>query len=301
MSRYARQEILPEVGRTGQARLAAATVLVVGAGGLGSTVLPLLVGAGLGRIILVDPDKVDESNLHRQVLFRQGDLGLPKAEAAAHSLAALNPDCHITAHVTRLDPANAPALATGVDLVIDAADSFAVSYALSDLCRTRGLPLITASVLGRAGYVAGICCGAPSLRALFPDLPMTAQNCATGGVMGPAVAAVGALQAQMALSALLSFTPSPLGQLIQLDLTKWRNAGFRFDGAPEIPGPSVIATSQITPDDQVIDLRRNPASPELQPNDRVVFVCATGLRAWRAARRLMDSGHRNVAIIGDGQ
>ena len=302
MSRYARQEILPEVGPRGQARLAGAHVLVVGAGGLGSTVLPLLAGAGVGRIAVVDPDRVEESNLHRQVLFRQRDLGAAKAERAARSLSRLNLECHVTGHVARLDPANAPAFAEGVDLVIDAADSFAVSYALSDHCRAAGLPLITASVLGRAGYVAGVCGGAPSLRALFPDLPMTAQTCASGGVMGPAVAAIGALQAQMALSVLLGHAPSPLGQVMQLDLATWRSSGFRFDGAPEAPGPAVIAPCQIAPDDHVIDLRLTPdyPAPRPAPEERVVFACNTGLRAWRAARRVMEGGHARVAVIGYG-
>lgn len=308
MTRYVRQIALPEIGNTGQARLAAASVLVVGAGGLGSSVLPLLAGAGIGQISIVDPDVVELGNLHRQTLFRMSDLGQPKAKCAARSLIDLNPDCRVVAHDVRLDPANAPSLLAGVDLVLDAADSFAVSYALSDLCQDRRVPMITASVLGRAGYVAGVCGPAPSLRAVFPDLPMTAQTCAENGVMGPAVAVIGAVQAQMAMSVLLDHNPSPLGQLMRIDLGTWRSTGFRFDTAPEPSGPGkgpdVIALSQIRPDDHVVDLRLAAdlgiACPADLPGERLVFVCHSGLRAWRAARRAIDQGHSDVAIVGAG-
>jgi len=302
MNRYARQEILPEIGAVGQARLAAARVLVVGAGGLGSTVLPLLAGAGVGRIDIVDPDHVEESNLHRQTLFRMSDLGRSKAEAAAQSLSALNPDGRFIAHVTRLDPGNAPDLMAQADVIVDAADSFATSYALSDLCLAVERPLISASVLARQGYVGGFCGGAPSLRAVFPDLPARLGSCSDTGVMGPVVAMLGALQAQMALSVLLGLKPSPLGQLLSLDLAQWHVSGFRFDGAPEPDVvPEILAPAHISPEDLVIDLRgRATADPQPTPGQRVVFVCTSGLRAWRAAKRCAALGHHRVAIVGDG-
>lgn len=320
MNRYARQICLPEVGIEGQARLARAQVLVVGAGGLGAALLPLLVGAGLGGIRLYDPDLIEESNLHRQTLFRMSDLGRPKAQVAAETMAGLNPDCPVTPVVARLDPANAPAEIARADLVIDAADTFAISYALSDLCQAVGKPLISASVLGRQGYVGGFCGGAPSLRAVFPDLPPKLLSCATAGVMGPAVASLGALQAQMALSVLLGHQPSPLGQMLGVDLALWRISAFRFDGAPEPArtAPVVLARSQITPNDLVVELRDAQELPQLtlpqaqrlsprdldqiaaKPDQRVVFICATGLRAWRAAQSLSDAGHADVAILADG-
>lgn len=316
MSRYARQEILPEVGHAGQARLAAARVLVVGCGGLGATLLPLLAGAGIGQLILVDPDRVEASNLHRQTLFRMADRGQPKAQVAARELAALNPDCALRALVARLDPALARALIAGADVVVDAADAFAVTYALSDLCLAAGMPLISASVLGRAGYVGGFCGGAPSYRAVFPDLPAGLQSCASDGVMGPAVATLGALQAQMVLAVLLGHSPSPLGQMVRADLAFWRLTSFRFDTAPEPdqPGPAVIAVGDITPEDLVIELRPvseapQPAHPRalrqlpeaLAPGRRVVFACTTGLRAWRAARALSARGGNPVAILAAGE
>lgn len=318
MTRYARQEILPEVGAEGQARLAAARVLVVGAGGLGSALLPLVAGAGVGRLQIVDPDRVEETNLHRQTLYRMADLGLPKAEVAARGLAALNPDCAAQAIVARLDPALARDLIADADVVVDAADAFAVTYALSDLCLAAGVPLISASVLGRAGYAGGFCGGAPSYRAVFPDLPERLQTCGSAGVMGPAVAMLGALQAQMVLAVLLGHAPSPLGCLVQADLAQWRLSRFRFDAAaePAQPGPEVLAASQLRPGDLVVELRSPAEAPvaahpralrlpaeqvQPAPGQRVVFACATGLRAWRAARALQARCGASVAILAAGR
>jgi molybdopterin/thiamine biosynthesis adenylyltransferase len=320
MSRYARQIALPEIGPTGQQRLSRARVLVVGAGGLGAALLPLLVGAGIGRLRVIDPDLVEESNLHRQTLFRMSDIGRPKADAAAAALAGLNPDCRISPLVAWLDPTLARRELADADLVVDAADSFAVTYALSDLCLVAGIPFVSAAVLGRAGHLGGFCGGAPSYRAVFPDLPPSLQNCASGGVMGSAVASLGALQAQMALSVLLGHAPSPLGQFLSLDLATWRLSGFRFDGAtePERATPAVISRSEVEPRDMVIELRGIDELPRLtlprarrlalaeattlrpKAGQRVVFVCASGLRAWRAAQALEAAGHPDVAILAEG-
>lgn len=315
MNRYARQEILPEIGAAGQARLAAAKVLVVGAGGLGSALLPLLAGAGVGHLTVVDPDRVEASNLHRQTLYRMADLGQPKAKVAAREMRALNPDCHAQALVARLDPALARGLIATADVVVDAADSFAVTYALSDLCLVAHKPLISASVLGRAGYAGGFCAGAPSYRAVFPDLPPALQSCATAGVMGPAVALLGAMQAQMVLAVLLRHQPAPLGQMLRVDLANWQLSCFRFDAAPETSGPEVIAAAEVLPNDLVIELRpeseaAQPAHPQAQrlspealhppAGQRVVFACTTGLRAWRAARTLSARCGNPVAILAAG-
>src|SRR5215470_3620711 len=155
--RYARQEILPEVGAEGQRRLGAATVLVVGAGGLGCAVLQYLTAAGVGSLIVVDHDKVEESNLHRQPLYRMSDIGQPKVQAARAALAALNPATGIEAVCERLSSINAPRLVEDASVVIDAADSFAATYLLSDTCQRARKPLVSASVLGLSGYVGVFC------------------------------------------------------------------------------------------------------------------------------------------------
>lgn len=310
MSRYARQQILPEIGAAGQQRLTRARVLVVGAGGLGSPVLQYLAGAGVGRLIIVDPDHVEEGNLHRQTLFRMSDIGQPKAQAAVTHVTALNPDVTCQAHVMSLTPANAPMLLDQVDLVVDAADSYAVSYTLSDLCLSRSLPLISASVLGQKGYVGGFCGGAPSLRALFPEAPDSGVSCAIAGVMGPAVGVIGSLQAQLVLQVILQMEPSPLGQMLSLDLQSFVLNSFRFDGAPEPKQIfEFIGCAQVRPEDQVFDLRDASEAPEpavpgaarvvadLQPDQRVVLCCSTGLRAWRKAQELHGQGHTNIALL----
>lgn len=313
MTRYARQMLLPEIGDAGQARLARAHVLVVGAGGLGVPVLQYLVGAGVGQITLVDGDRVAEHNLHRQPLYRMDQIGQPKAQAAADTLAALNPQVVVTPHAEWLDPANAPDWVTVADVVLDCADTFAASLTLSDICRNTATPLITASALARSGYVAGCCATAPSLRAIFPDLPERGATCATAGVMGPVVGAIGAQQAQMALSVLLRLYPSPLGQLLSFDATRWRMAGFRFDTAPEPAAPlPFIALSQIDPDDLLIDLRHEAAPftawarhippaalAAFTPPDagRVVLACATGLRAQNAGQELQTRWQGDIALL----
>ncbi|SEO29967.1 Molybdopterin or thiamine biosynthesis adenylyltransferase [Salinihabitans flavidus] len=313
MSRYARQTILPSIGAQGQAALARAHVLVVGAGGLGVPVLQYLAGAGVGRITLVDGDRVEEGNLHRQPLYRMDQIGQPKARAAAKALDGLNPDVTVTPICAWLDPSNAPAWVAGADVVLDCADSFAVSLTLSDLCRDAGRPLIAASALGLSGYVAGCCGGAPSLRAIFPDLPERGATCATAGVMGPVVGTIGALQAQMALAVLLKQAPTPLGRLVSLDAVDWRVGGFRFDRAEEPPAPlRFIARGQIRPDDLLIDLRREaapftPAARHVPPEDiatlnppegtRVVLACATGLRAHNAGQTLQPRWQGDIALL----
>jgi molybdopterin/thiamine biosynthesis adenylyltransferase len=318
MTRYARQIALPEVGTAGQARISAAKVLVVGAGGLAVPALQYLVGAGVGRITLVDPDRVSLSNLHRQPIYGMGDIGQPKARVAARAMAALNPEVVVVPHLQWLDPATAPGLLDGCDIALDCADSFAASYALSDACHGLGVPLISASALGLSGYAGGFCGPAPSLRAVFPELPDRAPTCDTAGVLGPLVGMIGALQAQMALAVLLGQAPSPLGQLLTVDAANWRMGGFRFDGAPEpCDALPFVAQSQITPDDLAIELRGLaeapvPATPHARrltaeqvatlspaPKQRVVFCCATGLRAWRAGRALQSRwpGHIALAAI----
>jgi molybdopterin/thiamine biosynthesis adenylyltransferase len=320
MNRYARQIVLPELGAGGQARIAAAHVLVVGAGGLGVPVVQYLAGAGVGRITLVDPDHVEEANLHRQPIYGP-HIGTAKAQAAATFVHRLNPQVEVVPRVEWLTPATAPDLVAKTDLVLDCADSFAVSYILSDICLTAGKPLISASVLGLGGYVGGFCGGAPSLRAVFPDLPDTVATCATAGVLGPVVGMFGTLQAQMALAVLIGLRPAPLGLLIRYDMAGFRSASFRFDTAPEPDSPPhrFIAVTDLRPDDFTVELRDmdeapvpftphaqrmrvedfGPAGPRPAHGQRAVLACRSGLRAWRAADRLRSRWSGEIALLAD--
>jgi len=319
MSRYARQTAVPEFGSTGQNRLVAAHLLVVGAGGLAAPVLSYLAGAGVGRITLLDGDNVSLSNLHRQTLFCMGDLGAPKALRAAAHLAARNPDCEVIALPMSLDPLNASDLVAAADLVLDCADSFAASYMLSDTCLALGTPLISAAVIGLSGHCGGFCGGAPSLRAVFPDLPDRLGTCDAEGVLGPAVGVIGSLQAQMALSVLAGLGRSPLGQIVTFDGAGHRFGGFRFDAAPEPEGVfAFIALPQIAAGDWLVDLRAEgepgpvlPAALRRSVTDfdhfdtrrtgrRAVLACRSGLRAWAAARRLRAHWPGEIALIALG-
>lgn len=319
MSRYTRQTALHEFGTAGQDRLAAAHVLVVGAGGLAAPVLQYLVGAGVGRITLMDGDRVSLSNLHRQTLFRVTDIGHPKAQVAARHMADLNPDCTISPVSEPLDPLNAPLHVATADLVLDCADSFAASYILSDVCLSQGTPLISASIVGTSGYLGGFCGGAPSLRALFPDLPDRLGSCDADGVLGPSVGVIGSLQAQMALAILAGIEPDPLGQLVTFEAVGHRFGGFRFDGAPEPEdGFRFIAPDQIAPADWLVDLRAETESGPALPNAsrlsvgdfdhpnirpqaaRAVLACRSGLRSWQAASRLRGHWDGEIALIALG-
>ncbi len=318
--RYARQMILPQIGATGQARLQAAHLLIVGAGGLGVPALQYLVGAGIGRVTLIDPDVVEESNLHRQPIFGRY-IGQPKARAGADFAAGLNPGVQVMPLVARLTPGTAPDLVAAADLVLDCADSHAASYTLSDICHATAKPLISASALGLAGYVGGFCGGAPSLRAVFPSPTEAGATCATAGVLGPVVGMLGTLQAQMAIAMLLGIGPSPLGQLLRFDMQGFRSSSFRFDRAPEPDGPQprFIAKDQIRAEDFIVELRGTkeapiPVHPRAQrlsvedfghtglrpaPDQRAVFACRSGLRAWRAAEALAPHWPGEIALIAD--
>lgn len=321
MSRYARQIAVPQFGPATQERLRAAHVLVVGAGGLAAPLLPALVGAGIGRIRLVDPDVVDISNLHRQTLFRTRDVGQPKVEAAARHLRELNPDTVVESVKASLDPANVASLAEGAMLLIDCADSFAASYILSDFGMASGTPLISASVLGTSGYCGGFCGSAPSLRAVFPDLPQRLGNCSEDGVVGTVVAVAGALQAQMAMGVIAGDEPSPLGQLVTFEAQGLRFGGFRFDGAAEPDfRPRFISGRDISRADWVVDLREPHEAPlatahalRISPasfgaecfspegHQRAVLCCRSGLRSWRAAEALAARWPGEIVLAALGR
>ena len=224
--RYVRQRRLPELGDEGQRRLAASRVLAIGAGGLGAPVLAYLAAAGVGRMTVVDPDRVDLTNLHRQVLFTAADVGRPKAEVAAERLSAQNPEVEVTALVDAVTPATALTLLSGHDLVLDGSDNFPTRYLASDACEILRLPLVWGSILGFAGQVAVFRAdtGGPTYRDLHPVPPRPGEvpSCAEAGVLGMLCGVIGSTMAMEAVKVLLGIGAPLEGRLALHDALRGR-------------------------------------------------------------------------------
>lgn len=219
IERYSRQLVLPEWGEREQILLRDASVLVVGAGALGTPVAQYLAGAGVGRIGLVDSDVVEVSNLHRQPLHFTPDLGVPKVESAAAKLRFLNPDVLIEPYQVRLDETNAAGLVEGQDLVIDCSDSFETRYAVNRACCDAGIDLIEGGAVGWSGLVMTILPRATACyRCAFPVEPEDARSCAEAGILGPVAGTLGSLQALEAIKLLSGAQPPLLDYFLSVDL-----------------------------------------------------------------------------------
>jgi len=236
--RYERQMKLAEVGPEGQRKLLASSVLVVGAGGLGSPVLYYLAAAGVGRLGVADPDTVAVTNLHRQILYGTPDVGKVKVEAAAARLAALNPDVTVVRHPVRVDGANIDELVRAYDLVVDAPDNFPTRYLVNDACWRAGTPLVEAAVLGFSGMIMTIVPPkSPCYRCLHPIPPKegTFPTPAEVGLMGMVPGVIGTLQAMEAVKVLLGIGSPLVGRVLFYD---GLDAGFdemRLERNPQCP------------------------------------------------------------------
>jgi molybdopterin-synthase adenylyltransferase len=217
--RYSRHLLLPEWSEAAQVAVREASVLVIGAGGLGSPVAMHLAGAGVGRLGIVDGDAVEISNLHRQHLHFTPDLGVAKAASAAAKLRFLNPDIVVEDYYARIDADNAEGMVEGQDLVVDCSDSFATRYAVNAACCAAGVPLVEGGVVGWSGLVMGIRPGESACyRCAFPLEPADAPSCAEAGVLGPAAGVIGSLQALEALKLLTGAAELLVDGFLQLDL-----------------------------------------------------------------------------------
>ena len=245
LDRYARHLVLRQVGGPGQAKIRAASVLVVGAGGLGSPVALYLAAAGIGRIGLVDDDAVSLSNLQRQILFRTADVGRAKVEAGADALKALNPGVQIDVHHTRLTAANAMALIADYDIIADGSDNFATRFLLNDACFFARKPLVSAAVTEFEGQLAtyrGYEPGLPCYRCLFSAPPPagTVPNCSETGVLGAAAGVVGSLQALEVLKEVAGLGTGLAGKIL---IYKALTAEFHTARLPADPGCPLCGTA----------------------------------------------------------
>ena len=217
--RYQRQMMLQEIGEEGQRKLHDARVLIVGAGGLGSPVSLYLAGAGVGTIGLIDDDVVSRSNLHRQVLYDESQIGQPKVECAAARLHAMNPELQISAMRCRLTAENAAELISGYDLVMDCSDNFGTRFAISDACCILGIPFVHGAILGLEGQVSVLNKGRCSYRTLFPDEQQTLRMPHPGKqVLGVTAGIVGCMQANQAIQLICGFGEPLVDRLWTIDL-----------------------------------------------------------------------------------
>ena len=238
IERYARHIVLRDVGGPGQAKLRAARLLVIGAGGLGSPLIQYVAAAGIGTIGIVDDDTVSLSNLQRQVLHGTPDLRRPKVESARDAIARLNPHVAVTLHPTRLTDETARDLVAGYDIVAEGSDNFETRYAVSDACFHERKPLVTAALGQFDGSLTTIRAHEtgpdgkpnPTYRCLFPDAPPpgTVPTCSEAGVLGALAGVMGSMMAMEVIREIVGFGEGLVGRLLMVDALSMRFETLRY-------------------------------------------------------------------------
>ena len=227
LERYARQAIMPAIGEEGQEKLLAARVLVVGAGGLGAPVILYLAAAGIGAITIIDNDNIARSDLNRQIIYRDGDVGSLKSCYAANAASALNPDIHISQLVARLHSGNVKQLVNSHDIVIDCTDNAKTRYLMGDAAHHCGKPLVFGGAVRMEGQISVFQSsvkghfGSPCYRCVFPSMPdeKQAPGCSEAGILGPVVGLVGTLQALETIKLILGQPRTLTGRLLMIEGT----------------------------------------------------------------------------------
>lgn len=229
LDRYSRHVIMDDVGPAGQEALLESRVLVVGAGGLGSPVLQYLAAAGVGTLGIVDDDGVERSNLQRQVIHGDSDVGRPKVDSAREFIAELNPDVSVESHETRLDNENAADLIDQYDLVVDTSDNFSTRFLVSDACTMGGTPFFHGAVYQFEGQITTFSGDGPCYRCLFPEAPPegAVPDCSTAGVLGVLPGTVGCLQATEVVKWVVGEGELLAGRLLAFDAS-----AMSFDEVP---------------------------------------------------------------------
>lgn len=235
--RYSRHIILPEVGGKGQRKLLSSKVLIVGAGGLGSPAALYLAAAGVGTLGIVDFDAVDLSNLQRQILHRVRDVGRPKVESAADTIAEINPDVKVVQHPVALSSENARDILAGYDVVVNGSDNFAARYLVNDCCVILKKPLVDGSIFRFEGQTTVFVPGSACYRCLFPAPPPpgTVPSCAEAGVLGVLPGIIGCIQAIETIKVLLGIGESLAGRLVLFDALHMEFREVRVQRDPRCP------------------------------------------------------------------
>lgn len=238
LERYSRHLSLPGFGLEGQRRLRAASVLVIGAGGLGAPILNYLAAAGVGSITIIDDDVVEASNLQRQIIHRDADVGRSKVASAADAVHRLDPSLEVRTVEGRLTPENALDLFADHDVVLDGADNFATRYLSNDAAELTGTPLVWGTIFRFAGQVSTFVPGhGPMLRDLFPDIPEpdSVPNCAEGGVLGVLCGTVGSAMATEAIKLICGIGAPFIGRLLRYEALTGEYSTLRFSPDPDRP------------------------------------------------------------------
>ncbi|MBC9944232.1 ThiF family adenylyltransferase [Leucobacter sp. cx-328] len=292
-ARAHRQIILPGFGELAQRRLAAARVLVVGAGGLGSAVVPYLAGAGIGRIGIIDDDLVELSNLHRQVSHGTADIGRPKVTSLAETVHALNPAILVDEHHLRLTVANARGIFADYDLVIDGSDNFATRYLVNDAAHLAGIPLVWGAILQYSGQVSVAWhANGPGYRDLFPDPPGADEvlNCAEGGVLPGLCGTVGSLLATEAMKLIAGVGDPLIGRVLTYDALSARTREIPYGRDPE-----AAAITELVDLDVACAVTRAGVSQGSAPDDASIL----SVDSVDLARLLSDADERAAIDLID--
>jgi len=292
--RYSRHLIIPDVGMTGQRRLKNAKVLVIGAGGLGSPALLYLAAAGVGTIGIVEFDEVDESNLQRQVIHGQSDIGRPKAESAADSLRETNPLVNVVVHNERLDNDNVMGIFEQYDLIVDGTDNFATRYMVNDAAVLLGKPYVWGSIYRFDGQASVFWAEhGPCYRCLYPEPPPPGMvpSCAEGGVLGVLCASIGSIQVNEAIKLLTGIGEPLLGQLMIYDALEmeYRKLRVRKDPNCAICGDNPTVTELID-----YDTFCGAVSDEAAEAAADATISVATLEQWLKER---DGGERDFVLV----
>ena len=270
--RYSRHLIIPDVGMTGQKRLKNAKVLVVGAGGLGSPALLYLAAAGVGTLGIVDFDVVDESNLQRQIIHGQSDIGKPKAVSAKESIQEANPLVTVVLHEERLDSTNVFEVFAPYDLIIDGTDNFATRYLVNDAAVLMGKPYVWGSIYRFDGQASVFWAEhGPCYRCLYPEPPPPGMvpSCAEGGVLGVLCASIGSIQVNEAIKLLTGIGDPLVGRLMVYDALEMTYRQVKVRKDPECPVCG--KNPEITRETGLIDYEAFCGSPESSSPDMMRF------------------------------
>jgi len=339
-SRYSKQTILPEVGVAGQEKLQAARVLVIGAGGLGCPVLQYLAAAGVGTIGIADGDTIEISNLQRQVLYTQEEIGQSKAAVAAQKLTSLNPHISIRIHQFRIGHTNALDVLRDYDIIVDGSDNFATRYLVNDACVMLDKPMVSGAIYKYEGQVSVFnYLGGPTYRCLFPEPPGADEspNCADIGVIATLPGIIGTIQANEVIKMITGIGEVLSGKLLVMDTLTMNTHIFHFrlnpankniqslQGAEEhcfvVTSIDYEALKSLMLRDAItlVDVRE-PEEHEsgnigginlpvsrlansyhlLDPNHTIVLYCASGVRSNHSAKLLLQNGFTKVLNLKNG-